>query len=298
MHRIKTQPDFFGIHDGIRTVVFFSADDISCPWQTKAYAARGYLFDLGINLYAAATDGAPKRYRLAERGVQKAADKYTGPVKAGARTLVRLARVKHSGNWEVNANYGGLDQVAAALKTAGVTVEVTGPKAVPFNQGGVALADLAGYQAAYITGSTPFAFTSADQAALKTYVAGGGFLWFEAAMGSLEFDKALQKLAADLGWKLELLPITHDLLTGRMGPALGHSLVTRVGFRRMIRIGRAPRAELIGVFADGRLIGVYSPLDVLFAVTPYEAFRCKGYLPQDAEAVATNILLYLTTLGK
>ena len=103
-----------------------------------------------------------------------------------------------------------------------------------------------------------------------------------------------------MGWKLQLLPVTHDLMTGRMGAALGHNLTTHVEFRRSLRVVKLGRAyaDLIGVYSGDRLIGVYSPLDVMFAITPYEAYKCKGYLPQDAEAVATNILLYLTTLGK
>jgi hypothetical protein len=298
MHPIKTQPDWFSVHDGIRPVVFFSADDISCAWQMRAHAAKEYLFKLGINLYAYATDGAPKRFKLTERGVPRAADKYAGPLKAGGRTTLRIARVRHAGNWEVGANYGGLEQAAAGLKAAGVTADVTGPKAVPFNEGGVPATGLAGYHAAYLAGSGPFTLTQAEREGLKAFIAGGGLLWFEAAMGAPEFDQALQKLVGQMGWKLEVLPLTHALLTGRMGAALGHNLVARVEFRKSIRIGRLPRAELIGVYADGRLIGVYSPLDVMFAIKPYEAYKCRGYLPQDAEAVAANILLYLTTVGE
>jgi hypothetical protein len=300
-HPLPRRPEVLGVSDGVRTSVFLALDDISCPWHTKAYASKGYLFDFGINLFTYATDGAPLRAKLQGRSEPKAADKHAGPVKAGGRRQVRLARVKHAGNWEVGANYGGFEQLAAALNArAGVALEVTGPKAVPFNEGGVPATGLAGYDAAYFAGSGPLKLTQAERDAIKTFADGGGFLWFEAAMGSHEFDKAVQDLAGQMGWKLEVLPATHDLMTGRMGAALGHNLTTRLEFRkslRVVKLGRA-YADLIGVFASGRLIGVYSPLDVMFSVTPYEAYKCKGYLPEDAEAVATNIVLYLTTLGK
>ena len=64
----------------------------------------------------------------------------------------------------------------------------------------------------------------------------------------------------------------------------------------MARLGR-PYAELYGVFDGERLIGLYSPFDILFSLHPYEAWNCRGYQPADAEAVASNILLHLTALG-
>ena len=44
------------------------------------------------------------------------------------------------------------------------------------------------------------------------------------------------------------------------------------------------------------MVGLYSPFDVMFSLTGYEAYRCRGYKAPDAAAVATNIVLYLSTL--
>ncbi len=294
---LTKRPELLGIHDGLRTSVFFVLDDVSCPWQTKAFAAKGYLFEWGINLFTYATDGAPLRAKLVGREAAKEADKYQGPLKAGPKKSIRIARVRHGGNWEAGANYGGLRVVAANLKkAAGVAAEVAEPTAPPFHEGGVAPTDLAGYDAAYVTGSEPFTFSPVERDALKGYADGGGFVWFEAAGGSSEFDRSLQTLAKEMGWEVRLLPTTHGMVSGRMGEALGHALSTRVEFRRALRVQRLGRnyAELLGVFDGGKLVGVYSPLDVSFSLHPYEAYRCKGYRPADAEAVATNIVLYLT----
>jgi hypothetical protein len=54
--------------------------------------------------------------------------------------------------------------------------------------------------------------------------------------------------------------------------------------------------DLVGIYAGDRMVGLYSPRDVLFSLTPYEACGCRGYKTEDAAAVATNIVLYLTTL--
>ena len=94
-----------------------------------------------------------------------------------------------------------------------------------------------------------------------------------------------------------MLPMTHGQMTGRMGAATGYNLTTGVEFRRSLRVARLgrPYAEFHGLFEGERLVGIYSPLDVLFSINPYEAWSCKGYQPADAEAVATNIALYATS---
>jgi hypothetical protein len=295
---LKDRPEILGIDDGVRTCVVFAMDDISCPWHTKAFAGKSYLFNWGINLFTYATDGAPLRAKLAGRATVEKAGRYAGPVEAGPSTNLRLARVRHGGNWEVGANYGGLRMLAAQVKeTAGVNLEVTEPTAAPFDQGGVAPEDLTGYDIAYVAGSKSMEFTPAEQAALRQFVEGGGFLWLEAAGGSSEFDGSVQKLSQALGWEARLLPTTHELVTGRMEGATGHNISSGVEFRRVLRVIRLGRkyAELLGLFSGGRLVGIYSPVDISFSLNPYEAYRCKGYKPADAEAVATNILLYVTT---
>ena len=58
----------------------------------------------------------------------------------------------------------------------------------------------------------------------------------------------------------------------------------------MPRLGR-PTADLVGIYLGGKLVGIYSPIDIVFSSTPYEAYACKGYQAEDAIAVAANILL-------
>ena len=183
--KMKTRPEMLGVSDGVRTAVFYSPDDISCAWQTKALTRRGYLFDWGINLYTYATDGAPLRAKLAGREPPKSG-RYNGPVKAGPNQTLRIARVKHGGNWEAGANYRGFAEMARHVKAkAGITLRVTEPATVPFTEGGMAVADLQPGQIAYLAGSHDFALTPAEQASLKKYLAGGGFVWIEAVTGSL-----------------------------------------------------------------------------------------------------------------
>jgi hypothetical protein len=297
VYPMTQKPAVMGMEDGVRTFVFYVPDDISCPWQMKAYALKKYLFDWGINLYTYATDGAPLRWKLAGRE-PKPSENYAGSIKRGGRKTLKVARVRHGGDWSVGANYGGFKRLAEHLKNkAGLAIEVTEPTAPPFTEGGLAAADLAKYDVAYLAGTKALVLSAEDREALKSFVAAGGSVWLEAVTGSLDFDQSVKQFAQDMGWELKMLPATHGLMTGRMGAAVGYNLTTGVEFRRALRVSRIgrPNAELVGLLDGDRLVGVYSPLDVLFSMNPYEAWSCKGYQPTDAEAVATNVALYFTS---
>ena len=289
-YNLHKRPEVLGLNDGLRTFLFYAADDISCLWHQKAYASRGYLFNWGINLVAYATDAAPLRAKLAARE-PKPDDRYKQQsVAGGSGKNLRVARVKHPGNWNVGVRYKGFDRLKKYIQDkAGLSVEV--------NEGGVAPGGLGACDVAYLTGSDAFDMNAADVAALKAFAAKGGFLWFEAAGGALDFNGALRKLAQQANWQVTLLAKGHPLISGRMGGPKGFNLTANVRFRRALKVVRTgrPQAELHGVFDGDRMIGVYSPLDIVFSATPYQACMCRGYQSPDAEAVATNILLYATS---
>ena len=183
-------PEILGLDDGVRTFVFYCPEDVSCHWQTKAVAAKEYLFKWGINLYTYATDQAPLRAKLVTKELSK--DRYKDPVKAGGTTSLKVARMRYGGDWWVGANYNAFAGIAKVLKErAAVTLEVKEPTAAPITDGGVAPTDLKGNTAAYMAGSHEFTLAQADKDALKAYVDGGGFLWAEAVDGSPKFERGV-----------------------------------------------------------------------------------------------------------
>jgi hypothetical protein len=171
----KARPDLEGIHDGLRTFLFYSPDDISCAWHTRAHAARDYCFRWGINLFTYATDKAPLRARLAEKAPEEEAVRFSPGMKAGPRKTLRIARVKHAGNWEAGANYRPFralgERVGGKL---GVTLNVSDAAAPPYNLSGVPAGKLASFDVAYLAGSKPFALTPLEREALKGFLARGG----------------------------------------------------------------------------------------------------------------------------
>jgi hypothetical protein len=293
---LTSRPELMGIQDGLRTIVYFATDDVSCWWHTRAMAGREYLFQWGINLFTVAGDRAPLRAKLAG-APPDVARRPDDALLAGPRRTLRLARLRHNGDWHAGAQYAALPRAAAYFKQAlGVAVEVAERTAPPVTDGGTHPADLAGTDMAYMTGTTAPTLIDAQRAALAAWAKGGGFVWAEAAGGAPAFDRGFRDLATQLGWTLRPLADDHPLLTGCMAPARGHYLAGGVRFRREVRIDRAgrPRADLWGVYASDALVGVYSPLDVVFSMSPYEAYGVRGYEREDAAAILTNLVLYLT----
>jgi hypothetical protein len=297
---MRTKPEILGLDDGVRTAIFYSPDDISCAWQTQALTQKEYLFQFGMNLYRYATDGSPLRGRLSGN-LPPASTRYADPVKAGPRAALKIARVQHGGNWAVGANYKGFAALADyTKKKAAITLDVTEPKAVPFNTGGVAAKDLAGYDVAFVAGSLDVTMTPEEREALKAYAAGGGFVWAEAVTGSREFDVAFRKLAGEIGWKLVLLPGSHPLMHGKMDPGVGFNLTMGVQFRDAVKKDRIgfQKAEWFGIHDGEKLVGVYSPYDTVFSAAGYDAYKCRGYKTEDALAVGANLAVYVSTLPK
>ncbi len=288
-HPLKQRPEILGLNDGMRTFLFYAMDDISCSWQTKAYARRSYLFSWGINLFTYATDQSPLRAKLQVRQ-PKEKDRYPAAVRPGGRRSLRLVRVKYDGpGWLTGRNYRVFQRLTSHLNTkAGVSLTA--------DEKGVKPSDLGGADVAYLIGPGEIAMAEAQKQALKAYAAQGGFLWVEAAGGSTDFNGAFRKLATEVGWQLKPIPQTHALMTGRLPRGAGYGLISGVQFSRSLRVMRLgrPHADLMGIYVGDKLAGVYSPFDIMFSMTGYNAYDRRGYKAQDARAVATNIILFVT----
>jgi len=276
--------------DGLRAFAIISLTDISCAWNTLAIAKQGPLFQLGINLYAYTTDHGLLRARLAEQKVFTRNSYLQAHLSPGARAGVKVARVKHGGDWYVGQNYAGMQHLADGLAgrvnlklECGAAVDPSGLAAV-------------GVQLAHLTGRQGVALGDAESAALKKFLEAGGLLFVEATMGDARFDTEFNALAAQLGLKVTPLAAADPLITGALGGATGYD-VSSVKYRyslRMERVGK-PLPALFGLQLGDKLVGVYSPYDVSFSQTGFTACGCRGYEAEDALAILTNIVLLAST---
>ena len=305
-------PALLGMGDGIRTFLFVSNVDVSCPWNTMAITKNAELFDLGINLYVYASDRRPLRARLA--GVKKVAKKayLDTQIVPGKRTTLRWARVKHGGDWYTGRNYDGAGVLAASLATgnsptpelaalqkeAGLADPTAAPvvKLETVGEVEAAALDPAKVDIAYLGGRQNIALGEPQADAVRKYLSGGGFLLVEAVMGDKRADVAWRGLFTQLGLQMTPIGKNDPLVTGQLGGATGYPL-EGMKYRFALREERIGKTdpELYNLTLGGKLVGVYSPFDLLYCQAGYDAWSCRGYESEDALAIITNIVLLVTT---
>lgn len=280
-------PALKGLTDGLRTFVFYSPRDITCRWHTRAVARQASLFTLGGNLYVYATDRAKIRSRFTHRqiGTGRKYAGQPGPSAPVGSTLV-VARMTHGGAWHVGRRYHPWQVLGKELAGAGLTLTLHDPVA--------AGADIpAEVGLLYLAGRGQVALSDKARSALAAYVGRGGFLFAEATAGDAAFDVSVQAALKATGLTLKPLSTTSAILNGQLGDAFTGYAVGAVGYAyalRRERLGR-PAPLVYGIYLGKKLVGVYSPFDILFAQTGCKAYNLRGYDSDDARALAVNIAL-------
>jgi len=136
--------------------------------------------------------------------------------------------------------------------------------------------------------SGPVTLSAEETAALKSYLAGGGFLVLEARGGSETAAKAAKRVADDLGLAFESTRGA-GLLTGKLDPAKGFS-VEKVHFRKDGKFNEI-ETDLQFLKGGGTVVGVLSPLDISVSATGVRCWGLRGHAPTDARRILANILL-------
>ncbi|MBN2584083.1 MAG: DUF4159 domain-containing protein [Planctomycetes bacterium] len=283
-------PVLHGADDGMRTFLFVSWQDLSCAWNSQAMAKKVPQFQLGGNLYVYATDHRPLRARLAERHVMKRKSYMDTTIQAGPQSQLTIASLTHGGEWYAGRNYRPLQMLASSLPEGGPLRLTVADAAAPSGLGA------AGARIARLAGRKGLSLSEAETAALKKFLDDGGLLLAEATMGEAAFDQPFRSLAASLGLQLKELTAESPLLSGQMGTATGYA-IGQVGYKyalRAERIGK-PLPLLYGLYRGDKMVGLYSPFDLSYSQTGFDAWACRGYEDEDALAILTNFLLWAST---
>jgi hypothetical protein len=287
--KIANPPSLWGASDGTRTFLIYAPVDISCAWDINAVDKNKGLFDLGSNLWAYTTDRGKLRGKLESHEVG-VSEKYAA-VQRGGAAAITVARLRHGGDWNVARNYHQWETLSAATsRMSGLTITEAEP-IVP----GTAVP--AGTTMLYLSGRASCDLDAAGQVWLKNYLAGGGFLFAEAALGDKRFDESLRAMIGTSGLTFKRLDASSPLISGQLpGGASGYN-INGVGYTYALRDERMgkPLPELLGIYLGEKLVGIYSPYDIMFRQTGCEAFDCRGYDADDARALAVNLALYAST---
>lgn len=272
----------WGIEHGCRTVVMFSPEDLSCYWnQSEANPSNTAVIKalrVGQNVVDYATGRELPADKLTVREVR---DFTPEPPKRGA---MQIAKLRHAGDWNV-APLSVPNLMTALRDKLGYDVVVNHKELFPRDP------NLVNYPLIYIHGRASVSFGKEDIEVLRRHLEpGGGTLFADAACGSPAFDAAFRKFVAQLVPDHPLVPIPRDddIYTKKVGYDLSD-----VQYSKAAGGGREfPQLE--GVKINGHWAVIYSKLDLGCALERHQGLDCKGYTPESAVRIATNIVIYST----
>ncbi|HEV8608141.1 MAG TPA: DUF4159 domain-containing protein, partial [Tepidisphaeraceae bacterium] len=175
---MKTKPQLKFVSNGSRILMVHSPADLTTAWQVRDLSKR-VNFELGINLFVYASGKAELRNRLNSLYIAAAEGK-------SARN-VRMARVKHGGNW--NPEPYAWERFSRYLKQqAGWTMEMVVAEAGQLRVESTPMA--------HLTGTAELNLSDSEVTGLRNYVEGGGTLLIDACGGSGLFAQSVGAILA------------------------------------------------------------------------------------------------------
>jgi hypothetical protein len=272
----------WGIEHGCRTVVIYSPEDLSCYWnQSESNPANPAVIKairVGQNVVDYATGREMPADKLTVREVRDFKPE------AAKRGALQVAKLRHAGDWNV-APLAVPNLMASIRDKLGLDVVLAHRELFPRDP------NLVNYPLVYIHGRAALSFAPEDIAALKRHLEpGGGMLFADAACGSPAFDAAFRRFVAEMlpNHPLVAIPRDDEIYTKKVGYDLSD-----VQYSKAAGGGR-DLPQLEGVKLNGHWAVIYSKYDIGCALERHQALDCKGYTPESALRIATNIVIYST----
>ncbi len=270
-----------GVSNGVRPLVVHSPRELSLALQLGPGRDRRAAFELLANAYLISTDkgrwtGRPGPWR----GLKM-------PENFDPRAEVKLARLRYDGNYDPEPMaWRRLEMILA--RRHNIRLSVSGP---------VKMTDLDAdrHPFAAMTGTDEFTLSEAQAAAMKEYLADGGTLIIDAAGGSRDFAVAFRR---------QILPLVEGGTDSPLAPSLvldGPRPIEQVDYRPdyATTLGdRKHEMRLRAITRDGRAVIIYSRSDITAALAGVRSAGIRGYSPQTAAAMMTNLLCNLAGIDK
>ena len=277
------EPVFYGVDLGCRTAVILSRYDISCGWDghTRAGSLGVKPNDarkLGVNMigYALAT-ARVAQYQSVAKLYYEAEDR--------ARGDFVFSQAMLGPNWDTQPN-----AIANLLKIVATKTSTE----VKFNRRAVDLAqdDLLEYPFLYLTGHDDFRLSDAEVAAVRKFVANGGFILGSACCGRPAFDAAFRREIRRVVPEGEMVPLapTHPVYTMLYG-------ISSVEYNDYVSgTGeKTPALPLEGIDVGGVTAVVYCSYDLGGGWRGFDHPFSRGVAHDDALRLGVNIILYSMT---
>ncbi|MEL7240391.1 MAG: DUF4159 domain-containing protein, partial [Planctomycetota bacterium] len=278
MKDVRRKPRILGLGNGVRELMLLvDKQDLGRSWQL-ADRNKTEPFQVGTNIYLYTIDKQRQEYK--GKGHVVLRDDSAKPA-----TKLKLARVRHAGNW--NPEPGGWQQLSNVLANGGdldLTVEASKASELVAGE----------FDVAHLTGTEALDLTDEQKAGLKAFVGQGGTLIIDAAGGSSAFttstDVLLPKLFGEAAAEAmrQPLPVTHAIYRA------GDEPIEEVGYRAHARktLGNENKPRLRGIEIDGRLAVIVSNEDLTNGLVGSPVDGVVGYTPEDATRLMTAVLRF------
>ncbi len=281
----KSVTGLWGVSNGVRLLAVHAPRELSLALQGRADGPNRAVFELLANVYILTTD----KGMLRPRGTNPwpAAEVFT------PKATIRVARIKYAGNYDPEPMAWKRLAIIMGNRHS-IKLEVGGPMPM-------AKIDAAKYPVAAMTGTDEFKLTGQEKQALVDYLTAGGTLIIDAAGGSKAFVDAVGE---------QIVPLVPKGRPGRLATWIaynGPAKIERAYYRRQfaMMLGRDRKDHRLrcvlrggeGLTGSGRVAVIYSREDMTVGLLGYPAYAIRGYRPDSAIALMTNLLWYAAGLG-
>ena len=286
-----------GVDFGCRTAIVYSPDDIACLWdkwalqdppkrtvEAKTMITRATR--IGVNVVAYATGR-----ELKNKIDQQEQDLKGGTQDKVERGFLQVAKIRHTGRWDVAPK--ALRNLLGALNREVGLAASTKQRNLPISD-----PNIFRYPLLFMHGRGSFGFAKKERGQLKKYLERGGVLFADACCADRKFDRSFRDVMAEMfpDKEFKQIPIEHDLFTEKvMYPIkrVRRRIPTRGGANAALDTQiRSGEPVLEGIEINGRYAVIYSKYDISCALERQASVACAGYIPEDAEKIAINIILY------
>ncbi len=272
-HR-KSDIALYGVTNGVRLLAIHSPRELSLAWQLGPRDAQLPTYQIAANIWSHAT--GRKIVHPRELKLWPQADK-TAPV-----ATVRIARLTHGGNCDPEPMAWRRLAIRVHNRFR-VRLDVSEPMPI------VDL-DANDRPIAHMTGTDLFELSEPEKTALRKFFAAGGTLVADAGGGSRLFARSVteQVFPQAGGDKTGELAQEHPIF--QAGPYKLTKVQYRSEYTQTLGESDKTRPRLRVVLKNERPVVLLSELDITTGLLGIPVYRLKGYSPDSAEKLMTNIL--------
>ncbi|MCP4375110.1 MAG: DUF4159 domain-containing protein [bacterium] len=261
-----------GVSNGARLLAIHSPRELSLGLQLGVGKKTNMpAFELLTNIFLITTDMG----RLPRRGMRRP----PSPRAFKPVASLNVARLKYKGNYDPEPL--AWKHLAAWMgNNHRIKLNVSAPM-------DITKLDAKVWPVAAMTGTGQLDLSTEEADALKRYFNTGGKLIVDSCGGDQKFARAIEQILAPLvtsGRRKRLA--NHVVLDG---PAKLKRVYYRRALAKKLRSSKS-QPRISGILRDGKPVIVYSPYDLTTALAGYEGFSLRGYKPQSAFSVMTNLL--------